>query len=193
MNIIIDLIGAAIIASVLILMMVTFQYQLLETSDRMLYTMNMTDHMEKTATRLNNIIALAEIGIEPEEIVKHARENELVFRTYWNFLTDTKDADEHTLSIKLADAPNPFGTQVLIAQDDVILQDLGNIFWVNELNFRYYDIDDKLTDDEEDIMAAELRISFFRDAPRGSSRDIETKLQFKCFFMNAYMQTGNPL
>jgi hypothetical protein len=192
MNILIDLIGAAIIGSVLILMMITFQFQLYETSDRLLYTMNMTDHMEMTATRLNNIIALAGAGIDPGDTVVHADEDSLVFMTYWDFLTETKDESPNKLSIKLAAAPNPFGTQVLIAQNDEVLQDLGNIFWVNELKFRYYDIDDNLTTEEDDVMAAELRVSFFRDAPRGGSRDIQTKLQFKCFFMNAYMQVGNP-
>ena len=192
MNILIDLIGAAIIGSMLILMMMTFQFQLYEASDRLMYAMNMTDHMEMAATLLNNTIALAGVGIEPGDTVVHADEDSLVFWTYWDFQTETKDSSPNKMSIKLADAPNPFGTQVLITQNDEVLQDLANIFWVDELKFRYYDINDNLTTNEDDVMAAELRMSFFRDAPRGGSRDITTKLQFKCYFMNAYMQIGNP-
>lgn len=196
MNIILDLIGAAIIGSMLILMMITFQFSLYTASDRMLYTMSMTDHMEMSATFLNNTIALAGVGVSPDNTVVHASADSLVYRTHWNFLTEEYSDSEINMSIKLAAAPSPYGTQIVLSQDGVPLEALGNIFWVNELKFRYYDINDNLINypesQKEDIRSTELRISFFRSSGSLSDRDIETKLQFKCYFMNAYMQEGNP-
>lgn len=196
MNILIDLIGAAIIGSMLILMMISFQFSLYSASDRMLFTMSMTDHMEMTATYLNNTIALAGVGVDPDESVVYATEDSLVFKTFWDFSTESLDSTVNTISLKLANAPSPFGTQILVAQNNVALDALGNIFWVDDLKFRYYDIDDVLiaspSTNKDDIRSTELRLSFFRAPGRLGSKEIETKLQFKCYFMNAYMQEGNP-
>ncbi|MDY0128534.1 MAG: hypothetical protein RBR69_10420 [Candidatus Cloacimonadaceae bacterium] len=195
MSIIIDLIGAAIISSMLILMMITFQFSLYAAQDRMLYTMSMTDHMEMTATFLNNTIALAGVGVDPDDTVLHASADSLVFKTYWDFETETYDSTVNTISIKLDNAPTPYGTQILVAQNNVTLDYLGNIFWVKELKFRYYDLDDNLVNHpgyhKDDIRSAELRMAFFK-APERNKTPVETKLQFKCYFMNAYMQEGNP-
>lgn len=196
MNIIFDLIGAAIIGSMLVLMMITFQFSLYDTSDRMLYTMSMTEHMEMAATFLNNTIALAGMGVDPDVAVLYASEDSLVFKTYWDFTTEQPDESVNTISLKLAAAPSPYGTQILVAQNNVALDAMGHIFWVDNLIFRYYDIDDNLVynpqDNTEDIRSTELRMSFFRDPPRVGGTNLGTKLQFKCYFMNAYMQEGNP-
>lgn len=188
MSFIIDLIGAALIASMLVMMMITFQFSMQEASERALYTMNMVDHMDQTATRLNNVIALAGVGFSPTTSITQASVDSLVFRTYWNFQTDQLGTTPVTLSIKLATVPSPYGTAVIIAQNGVPLQNLGYLFWINELKFRYYTKTDVLTTTASLARSAEIRISFFRNPPRSGGKPIITKLQFKCYFMNTYMQ-----
>lgn len=188
MSIIIDLIGAAIIGSMLVLMLITFQYSMHEAADRALYTMNMVDHMDMCASRFNFVIALAGVGLAPNVAVTHATQDSLVFRSYWNYVQDQITASPVTISIKLASAPNPFGTAVELRQDGVPLGDLSPLFWINQLKFRYYTKNDVLTTDKTLVRSAEVRLSFFRNPPRAGGRPITTKLQFKCYFMNAYMR-----
>lgn len=188
MSMILDLIGASIIGSLLVLMMMTFQFQMHEAVDRSLYTINMVDHMDQAATRLNNVIALAGVGFTPANAIKYATADSLVFYTYWNFQTDQIGGGWSTLSIKLSSMPSPYGTAVVIRQNGVPLTDLGYLFWINELKFRYYTKADVLTNTASLARSAEVRMSFFRDPPRVGGKPIITKLQFKCYFMNAYMQ-----
>lgn len=188
MSIILDLIGATIIAGMLILMMITFQYQMHEASDRALYAMEMIDNMDQAATRLNNVIALAGVGRTPTTSLKYATADSLVFYTYWDFQNETITESNHTISIKLSSVPSPYGTAVVIRQDGVPLSNLGYLFWINELKFRYYTKTDVLTTTASAARSAEVRLSFFRAGPRSGSRSITTKLQFKCYFMNCYMQ-----
>ena len=188
MNVLIDLLGASIIASMLVLMMITFHFQMYEATDRTLFTMNMIDHMDMCATKFNSVIALAGIGFDPDDAVIHATPDSLVFNTYWNFQTDQIQAYPVTLTIRLASVPNPYGTAVVILQDGVPLDDLGHLFWINQLKFRYYNKNDVLTTDATKVRSAEVRINFFRQAPRLDGKPIIAKLQFKCFFMNAYLR-----
>jgi hypothetical protein len=188
MSFIIDLIGAAIIGSMLMLMMITFQFQMQEATDRALYAINMVDHMDQTASRLNNVIALAGVGLSPSTAVLHATPDSLVFYTFWNFQTDEISGSSKTISIKLSNVPSPYGTAVVIRQNGVPLTDLGYLFWINDLKFRYYTKADALTTTASLARSTEVRISFFRNAPRIGGKPIITKLQFKCYFMNAYMQ-----
>ncbi|PKN80981.1 MAG: hypothetical protein CVU48_00160 [Candidatus Cloacimonetes bacterium HGW-Cloacimonetes-1] len=188
MNFILDLIGAAIIGSMLIMMMITFQLQMQEASERALYTMDMVDHMDQTATKLNSVIALAGIGYSPGQTVITATTSVLVFRTYWDFQADQIGSNENTLSIKLSSVPSPYGSAVVISQNGVPLTNLGYLFWINDLKFRYYSKSDVLTTTASDVRSAEVRLAFFRNPPRIGGKPIITKLQFKCFFMNAYMQ-----
>lgn len=188
MNIIIDLIGAALIASMLILMMMTFQFQMQEASDRALYAMEMIDNMDQAASRLNNVIALAGIGRTPTTSIKYATADSLVFYTYWDFQNDMITESNHTVSIRLSSVPSPYGTAVVIRQDNVPLSNLGYLFWINDLEFRYYTKNDVLTTTASAARSAEVRLSFFRTGPRSDSKSITTKLQFKCYFMNCYMQ-----
>lgn len=188
MSFIIDLIGAALIGSLLMMMMVTFQFQMQEATDRALYAINMVDHMDQAATRLNNVIALAGVGLSPTTAVKYAHADSLVFYTFWDFQSDQITGSSKTLSIKLSSVPSPYGTAVVIRQNNKPLTDLGYLFWINELKFRYYTKGDLLTTTASLVRSAEVRISFFRNSPRIGGRPLVTKLQFKCYFMNAYMQ-----
>jgi hypothetical protein len=188
MNLIIDLIGAAIVGSLLILMMITFQYQMHEATDRALYTMSMVDHMDLVAQKFNSVIALAGVGFNPNVAITYATQDSLVFRTYWDFQADHISTSPVTLSIKLASVPSPYGTAVVLLQDGVPLSDLGYLFWIDQLKFRYYNKTDALTTDKTLARSVEVRLSFFRSAPRLGGKPITTKLQFKCYFMNAYMR-----
>ncbi len=188
MSLIIDLIGAAVICGTLIIMLISFQFQMQEAVDRALYTISMIDVMDQTATKLNSVIALAGVGLSPTTAVKYATQDSLVFYTFWDFQNDTITGSSKTLSIKLSSVPSPYGTAVVIRQDGVPLNDLGYLFWINELQFRYYTKNDALTTTVSAVRSAEVRISFFRNPPRTGGKPIITKLQFKCYFMNAYMQ-----
>lgn len=188
MSIIIDIIGSFIIGGMLLMMVLTFQYQLQESADRAMYLKEMVDHMDQAAVKLNSVIALAGVGYPPNTAVIHATQDSLVFRTYWNFQNDELALAPVTLSIKRSPMPSPYGYAAVIRQDGVPLNDLGYLFWIDEIKFRYYDRNDALTTTAANVRSAEVWLSFFRDAPRAGSRVLRNRLQVKCFFMNAYMR-----
>ncbi|MDD3096900.1 MAG: hypothetical protein PHU99_04210 [Candidatus Cloacimonetes bacterium] len=188
MGVILDLIGAFVIGGMLILMVMSLQFQLQEAADRAYYLKDMVDHMDQCATKLNSVVALAGVGLDPEDAIIYATADSLVFWTYWDYQQDQLGITPVQLSIKLSDAPDPYGIAVVLAQDGVPLDDLGYLFWIDELMFRYYTKNDVLTTSASAARAAEIRMGFYHDPPRSGSQSIRTKLQFKCYFMNAYMR-----
>jgi len=188
MNVILDVLGAMIIGSMLLLMMVTFQYGMRESADRALYMREMIDNMDTAATKLNAVIALAGIGFQPNESVIHATQDSLVFRTYWDYQNDRLGFSPITLSIKLSDMPSPYGRALSIRQDGVPLNDLGYIFWVDGLKFKYYTKTNALTTQAADVRGTEAWLTFFRNPPRADGAVLRQRLQVRCYFMNAYMR-----
>ncbi|MDZ4182330.1 MAG: hypothetical protein U1B83_05575 [Candidatus Cloacimonadaceae bacterium] len=188
MSIIIDIIGSFIIGSMLLLMMITFQYQMQESADRAMYIKEMIDHMDQAAVKLNSVIALAGVGFMPANTVIHATADSLVFWTYWNYQLDELGMVPYTISVKRSPMPSPYGYAAVIRQDGVPLNDLGYLFWIDGISFRYFDRNDALTTTAANVRSAEVRLSFFRNAPRQGSKVIRNRLQVKCFFMNAYMR-----
>lgn len=188
MSFILDIIGSVIIGGMLILMMITFQYQMQEAADRAMFMKDMIDHMDVAATKLNSVIALAGVGFAPNVAVVHATADSLVFQTYWDYQNDQLGLTPCTLSLKLANVPSPYGKALTIRQNGIPLNDLGYIFWVDGLKFKYYTKTDALTTDKTLVRSAEMWLSFFRNPPIMGSEVLRTRLQVKCFFMNAYMR-----
>ncbi len=188
MSIIIDLIGSVIIGGVLLMMLVTFQYGMRESTDRALYMREMIENMDVAATKLNAVIALAGIGFEPTTTVLYATQDSLVFSTYWDYQNDRLGFVANTLSIKLANLPSPYGRALTIRQNGVPLNDLGYIFWVDGLTFKYYDRNSAITTQAASVRSAESWLTFFRNPPRADGQLLRSRLQVRCYFMNAYMR-----
>lgn len=188
MSFILDIIGSFIVGGMLVLMMITFQYQMQEAADRAMFMKDMIDHMDVAATKLNSVIALAGVGFTPTSTVLHATPDSLVFQTYWDYQNDQLSIAPSTLSLKLSDVPSPYGRALAIRQNGIPLEDLGYIFWVDGLKFRYYTKNDALTTDRTQVRSTEMWLSFFRNPPIMGSEVLRTRLQVKCFFMNAYMR-----
>lgn len=188
MNVILDVLGSVIIGSMLLLMMITFQYGMRESADRALYTKEMINNMDTAATKLNAVIALAGIGYEPTATVIHATADSLVFRTYWDYQNDVLGLVPNTLSIRLANMPSPYGRALTIRQNGVPLNDLGYIFWVDGLQFKYYDRNNALTTQATSVRGTEAWLTFFRNPPRADGQVLRSRLQVRCYFMNAYMR-----
>ncbi|MCB5229781.1 MAG: hypothetical protein LHW44_06960 [Candidatus Cloacimonetes bacterium] len=188
MSVILDVMAAVVLGSILLLMMITFQYNLREATDRALYTKQMLDHMDLAAYKLNGVVALAGIGFEPNEMVVHARPDSLVFNTYWDYQNNILGTHSNTLSISLSPMPSPYGKALVIRQNGVPLNDLGHIFWVDRLRFVYHDRDGRVTTDRTKVRDTNIYLTFFRDPPRAGGQTLRNNLEIKCFFMNAFMR-----
>lgn len=190
MSAIIDVLGAMVIGSMLMLMMITFQYQLRDTADTVIYMSGMIDNMEKASDKLNDIIALAGIGFSPASTVSVADTNQLVFNSMWNYQTKSITSNAHVISIRLADAQTTLGRALNAFQDGVQLETTGNIFWVDQLKFIYYDKQDNLTTSPASVRSVELWLTFRHNPPKADLDPLHTKLQMRCYFMNAYLAGG---
>ncbi len=190
MGALLDVLGALLIGTMLMMMMVSFQYQLQDTAQTATYAANMLDHMDVAAKSINGVIALAGIGMEPVNVVVNANTDSFKFKSYWNYVTNQLINSPVTISIGLETATSGDGKVLVIRQDDTILDPLGYILWVDELSFIYYDINDQITTTAANVRAAEAWLTFKRDAIRPGAEPLRTKLQVKCFLMNAYMRGG---
>jgi hypothetical protein len=190
MGALLDVLGALLIGTMLMMMMVSFQYQLQDTAQTATYAANMLDHMDTAAKSINGVIALAGIGMEPATIVINSNTDAFKFRSYWNYITNELTSTMVTINIELEAATAGEGKVLVIRQNDIILDPLGYILWVDELNFKYYDINDQITTTAANVRAAEAWLTFKRDAIRPGAEPLRTKLQVKCFLMNAYMRGG---
>ncbi|MDZ4181994.1 MAG: hypothetical protein U1B83_03875, partial [Candidatus Cloacimonadaceae bacterium] len=165
MSVLIDVIGAMVIGSMLILMMFSFQYQLADTTNSAIYMANMVDHMQVANTRLNRLFSLAGIGLAPANTVVVADSNRIEFRSKWDYAANRITTVEHRISLSLSNVDTPLGKALIVTQNGTQLNDLGYIFWVDRLQMRYYDINDILTTDPARIRSAEMWLTFRHNTP----------------------------
>ena len=188
MNVILDLIGSAMIASLLILMMITFQYQIRDQAQRTLYTATMVEHMDNAATKINAVISLAGIGVPADSACVTATSSRLVFRSYWDWNANALSAVRHSLEIKIVDLGSPYGKALTLVQDGTVLNDLGYIFYIDAISFTYYNKLDQVTTTASTVRSAEIFLTFRRDPPATGGVPLQTKIQLKCYMMNTYMR-----
>ncbi len=188
MSVILDILGSIIIGSMLLLMLITFQFKTNDSAERYLFMKDMIDHTDNAAEKLNKVIALAGVGYTPSTTVQHATQDSLVFMTYWNYEENRMQMTPLKISIKISTFPSPVGKTLVIRQDNVPLNDFGYIFWVDNLKFVYYDRNDAVTTTAANVRSAELYLTFARSAPTVGESRLTNKIQIKCFFMNAYMR-----
>ena len=190
MSALLDVLGAMVIGSMLMLMMITFQYQLRDTADTVIYMSGMIDHMEKASAKLNDIVALAGIGFSPATTVTIADTNRLEFNTMWNYQTMCINQTGHVIKISLANNQTPLGRALTVYQDSNQIEGMGTIFWVDALRFVYFDKQDNATTTPSLVRSAELWLTFRHNAPKADQEPLHTKLQMRCYFMNAYLAGG---
>ncbi len=193
MSIILDLLGALIIATLLLLMMISFQFQLQDIANRTIFSAQMLSHEQRACNDLNRIIALVGIGVAPDSTVTQADAHAATFRTRWNYLTNTLLVAPSTLQLSLGSTTG-VGKQLLLSQGGTTLNDLGYILWIEDMTFAYYDShDDPVTlpttaDTRMTIRSMDIGVTFRRDAPSASVTPLRTRVQLKVYFMNCYLQ-----
>lgn len=201
MSVILDILGAVIIAGLLLLMLMGFQFHVTETAQRHIFASSMVHHMENAASRLNHVIGMAGLGVDsPQNAVARADANAFVFRSYWDFHNDklgnTREQPNY-ISISLRDSPESTGKAIELRQGNstniathTILEDMGYIFWVDDLNFVYFDVNGSPTKDTKKVRSVDVRMTFRRGGPFIDTRDLTNKLQVKCYLMNTYLLEG---
>ncbi|MCB5252193.1 MAG: hypothetical protein RBR69_01240 [Candidatus Cloacimonadaceae bacterium] len=208
MSVLLDVIGSVLIGGMLLVMIFTFTTQLSETTQRAIYTSTMIDYMDQAGTKINALVALAGIGIDEDEVVVTADSTRLVFKTMWSYDNDVLTNAEHTIDLSVETGMSDLGNVITIKQDGALLSNpayvsyidtyidslkvkyYGYILYVESMKFEYFDEDDNLTDEEEDIRSAGIELTFKRDAVGLVSRPLRTSLYIRCFFMNSYMRMG---
>lgn len=188
MSIIIDLLGSAVIAGLLILMLITFQTQLRDTAQRALFTANMLDHMDQACTKINQTIALAGVGMEVDSTIVTAESSRLIFRTYWDYQQNKLSDTIHSVLIKVATTGNQWGKNLVIMQDGVNMNDTNHILYISAVGFVYYDKDDIVTTDVRNVRSVEALLTFRQATPSGRGSDVVSLIQIKCFLMNSYLK-----
>ncbi len=201
MSVIIDILGAIIIAGLLLLMLMGFQFHVTETAQRHIFASSMVHHMENAGSTLNHVIGMAGLGVgKPEEAVASAGTSSFVFRSYWDFHNNSIGniaGQPNYISISLRNSPEGTGKAIELRQGNstniathTILEDMGYIFWVDDLKFVYFDIHGSSTKDIKKIRSVDVRMTFRRGGPFIDTRDLTNKLQVKCYLMNTYLQEG---
>ncbi len=188
MSAIIDVMGSFLIGSILLLMMITFQYQMQETAARTMFSANMMSHIDDAATYINHVIALAGIGVNPINAVTVAQPNRMAFRTYWDYNAKAVSSVLNTIEIRLSPIVTPVGTALSIYQNGQLIEEMGQIMWVEHLHFTYFNRLDQVTITPSAVRATEIRLTFKRDPPRMGTAPVRAHLQIKCYLMNTYMR-----
>lgn len=190
MGVIFDVLGSIVIGGMLILMVMTFQMQLQESAERLMYVGSMIEHMDTACTRVNKLFALAGVGIPVDSVVVVAATNRVVFRTYWNCDSDTLSNVRHLIEFNIANVANPYGKALRITQNGSTLEDIGYIMYVEGMTLRYYDKNDAITTSPGAVRSAEVLLTFRRDSTWRPNRPLRSNIQMRCYFMNSYLQGG---
>lgn len=190
MSALLDVLSAMIVGGMVLLMIFNFQYQLTDTAQSVIYIADMMDHMQEAATRLNNLISLAGIGYLPANMVTVADSIRLEYKTKWDYRADAISGTEHRIVIQIANTPTDFGRALQVTQDGSPINDLGYIFWIDRLRFRYFDINGQLTTTPSAVRSVDMWLTFRRSAPTQRLQPLRTKIQMRCYLMNAYLAGG---
>jgi len=190
MSVLLDVLSAMIVGGMVLMMIFNFQYQLTDTAQSVVYLAQMMDHMQEATFRLNNIISLAGIGYPPASMVSVADSTRMVFHTKWDYISDAISASEHLIVLKISDSQTDFGRSLQVSQDGTPMNDLGYIFWIHRLRFRYLDINGNLTTTPSQVRSVDMWLTFRRSAPTLRLQALSTKLQMRCYLMNAYLAGG---
>lgn len=194
MNVLLDLLGALMIATLLLLMMITFQLQLRETADRTIFAALMMDHVQASCRELNNILALAGVGYRKEDVViTTAQPTQLIYNTYWDYQGNVKTSVSNTIDLSLDSLETAVGKRLLIEQSSNPVYSLDAIFYLEDLRFVYYNtagasLGASVTGDtRKDIYSVDVNMTFKRKAPVVNTTDIRTRIQLRCHLMNRYL------
>jgi hypothetical protein len=195
MTVLIDALGALMIATLLLLMMVTFQMQFQETADRTIFAAQMMKHEQKACRELNNLIALASVNLPIDSIaVIMADSTRLQFRTYWDYSNNVKTTVANTISLTLRNSTTDVGRELDIMQTSSPVYDLGSIFWLEELKFNYYDINGTSLGNRVigaarlNIFSIDVNMTFMREPPMINTEPLRVRMQQRCYLMNRYLR-----
>ncbi len=195
MTVIIDLLGALMVATLLMLMVITFQLQFRDTADRTIFAAQMMSHEQRACKELNNIIALVGVNYPIDSLVViQADSTRLQFRTFWDYQGNMMTNTANTLSLTLSNSTTDVGRELDILQSASPVYDLGSILWLEELRFRYYDINDSLMgsvvtgSDLGRIYFIDVNMTFKRDPPDITTTPLRVKVQQRCYLMNRYLR-----
>jgi hypothetical protein len=195
MTVLIDLLGALMVATLLMLMMITFQFQFRDTADRTVFAAQMMTHEQRACKELNNIIALVGVNIPIDSVaVTVADSNRLEFRTFWDYKNNVMTNVANTLSLTLSNSVTDVGKELSILQSASPVYDLGSILWLEDLSFKYYDINDNelgnvvTGDTRKNIFSIDVNMTFKRDPPSINTTPLRVKVQQRCYMMNRYLR-----
>ena len=188
MSIILDLLGAMVVGTTLLLMMITFQFQFQDTADRAIYAAQMVDHEQMVCNHINKLFAMAGVGMVPDSTVVTAELNRIVFRTYWNYESGSVAGTPSSFEVKLSPTTTGVGKALTITQNGNIISDLGYILWLENLEFIYYDKVEAVTALKTKVRSVDVKVTLKRDPPRMGGLTLRTKVQLRCYFMNCYMR-----
>ncbi|MBM4398936.1 MAG: hypothetical protein FJ041_01210 [Candidatus Cloacimonetes bacterium] len=198
MGALLDVLGALMVGTILLLMILSFQMQLRETADRTIYAAHMMTHVQTACKELNSIIALCGVNLPMDSVVVIiADSTKMAFRTYWDYKNNVMTQDANTLSFKLKDSATYVGRELEIIQSASPIYDLGAIFWLDQLKFYYYDINGNFLGNvvtgntRKDIFSLDIGMTFSRQYPYIASPPLKTKVQLKCYLMNRFLRYSN--
>jgi hypothetical protein len=195
MSVLIDLLGALMIATLLLLMMMTFQMQFQQTADRTIFAAQMMSHEQHACRELNNLIALAGVNYPGDSIVVIiADSTHMQFRTYWDYMNNAMTTTANTLSLTLNPSTTDVGRELAILQAASPVYNLGSILWLENLSFRYYDIAGANLGtvvtgaNRLNIYSIDVNMTFKREPPMIQTTPLRVKVQLRCFLMNRYLR-----
>lgn len=188
MNVLLDLLGALIVGTTLLLMMMTFQFQLSDTANRAIFASQMIDHEMEVCSKINSVFAMAGVGMKPDSTVVANDLNRITFRTYWNYNSNSIAATPSSFEMKLATTATGVGKTLIMKQNGETITDAANIFYLEDLAFVYYDKYDVVTADKKLVRSVDVKITLRRDPPRMGGIILRTRVQLRCYFMNCYMR-----
>lgn len=198
MGAILDVLGALMIGTMLLLMMISFQMQLRETADRTVYASYMMTHEQTACRELNGLIALAGVNMPIDSVaVILATPTKMAFRTFWDYQNNVMTDVANTISFTLHASTTDVGRELAILQSASPVYDLGAILWLEDLQFYYYDINNTLLgqtvtgDTRKNIYSVDVGMTFKRDAPNSNTTPLRTKVQLRCYMMNRYLRYSN--
>lgn len=195
MTVLLDLLGALMIATLLLLMMISFQFQFQNTADRTIFAAQMMNHTLRACSELNNLVALGGVNFPMDSVVVIVADStRMQFRTYWDYQNNVMTGSANTLSLTLSSTTTDVGRELAILQSASPVYDLGSIFWIEDLRFVYYDMDGNSLgqvvtgEARRGIFSVDVNMTFRRDPPMIQTTPLRVRMQLRCYMMNRYLR-----
>ncbi|MCD4817982.1 MAG: hypothetical protein K8S23_04780 [Candidatus Cloacimonetes bacterium] len=162
MSIIFDIIGALAIGGLILITMLTTLFNIHFSTQDIAMSVVLYENVQQSCEVVHSILSTVALKMPIDSVFVLTEENKFSFYSRWNILNENLDTNPHIYTIYLDQVITDIGKDLVIEQDGTQLIVFHPVFWLDNIEFHYLDIDDNETSSPQLIRSIQANLKFSR-------------------------------